>query len=68
MAHCFAQNWSFVSAPLRKLVSMSVVRKGDKAAVNSDVLVAWLCLSEIQGGAISDAEKFVPEQIQLANK
>lgn len=47
---------------------MSVVRKGDKAAVNSDVLVAWLCLSEIQGGAISDAEKFVPEQIQLANK
>lgn len=55
-------------AGLRKLVSMSVVRKGDKAAVNSDVLVAWLCLSEIQGGAISDAEEFVPEQIRLANK
>lgn len=53
---------------LRKLVSMSVVRKEDKAAINSDVRVAWFCLSEIQGDAISNAEKFVPEQIRLANK
>lgn len=53
---------------LRKLVSMSVVRKEDKAAINSDVLVAWICLSEIQGDAISNAEKFVPEQIRLHSK
>lgn len=53
---------------LRKLVSMSVVHKGDKVAVDSDVLVAWLCLSEIQGDAISDVEKFVPEQIRLLAK
>ena len=45
---------------LRKLVSMSVVRKEER--------VAWFCLSEIQGDAISNAEKFVPEQIRLANK
>ena len=55
-------------AGLRKLVSMSVVHKGDKVAVDSDVLVAWLCLSEIQGDAISEVEKFVPEQIRLKNK
>ena len=55
-------------AGLRKLVSMSVVRKDDKVAVDSDVLVAWLCLSEIQGDAISEVEKFVPEQIRLINK
>lgn len=50
---------------LRKLVTMSVVRKEDKAAVNSDVLVAWFCLCEIQGDEMKGAEQYVPEQIRL---
>ena len=44
------------------------MRNQVKAAIYSDVRVAWFCLSEIQGDAISNAEKFVPEQIRLANK
>lgn len=55
-------------AGLRKLVSMSIIRKENRTDIDSDVLVAWLCLCEIQGDDISDAEKFVPEKIRLLAK
>lgn len=49
---------------LRTLVPSGVFRMSDKAAVNPDVLGAWLCLCKVQGSERKLESGFDPERVK----